>query len=283
MSRAAQAEIDSAFSSVRHDRSRGARALSLEALSVIDGLLARWANLPDRRLRTRFFRLARGLSKVQPAMGAFRRWASEWRQLARTAQTRSSLPCARAWVRQERRRLQRELIGIGRTSRARFPRARSVVTLSRSDSVLTALRSVRGARRPQRISVLESRPGGEGRAFAEDLRRAGLPARVIPDRRGPGEVGRTDLLLIGADTVFSDGSVAHKVGTKSLARAAAARGVPVVVVAGSSKFSGGPPPRRGLPPLFDRTLARDIHEYWTDRGVKRFGRKRRYPFRHGVP
>lgn len=245
---------------------------------MIDGLLERWAELPGPRLRSRFRRVARGLSETQPAMGAFRRWASDWRRMARSTRPGTLLLSARQWVRRERTRLEGELLGIGRTSRARFPRAPHVVTLSRSESVLTALRVVPGSRQPRRISVLESRPGGEGREFAADLRRAGLSARVIPDRRGPETVARADLLLIGADTVFSDGSVAHKVGTKPLAEVASASEVSVVVVAGTSKFSGGPPPRHGLPPLFDRTPARYIHEYWTDRGVERVRRTRRYPF-----
>lgn len=275
--------MDDAFAAVRRDRSRGARSLSLQALTVVDGLLERWRGLSDRWLRSRFRLVAANLTRAQPAMGPFRRWASGWRRMARGSRTGGRLARARAWVRRERERLEEELIGIGRTSRVRFPRAPYVVTLSRSESVLTALRAARGSRRPRRISVLESRPGGEGKAFAADLRRAGLPARTIPDRRGAEAVARADLLLIGADAVFSDGSVAHKVGTKELARTASRCGVPVVVVSGVSKFVGGPPPQRGLPPLFDRTPARYIHEYWTDRGVERVGRTHRHPFRERFP
>ena len=173
--------MDDAFAAVRRDRSRGARSLSLQALTVVDGLLERWRGLSDRWLRSRFRLVAANLTRAQPAMGPFRRWASGWRRMARGSRTGGRLARARAWVRRERERLEEELIGIGRTSRVRFPRAPYVVTLSRSESVLTALRAARGSRRPRRISVLESRPGGEGKAFAADLRRAGLPARTIPD------------------------------------------------------------------------------------------------------
>jgi translation initiation factor 2B subunit (eIF-2B alpha/beta/delta family) len=84
-------------------------------------------------------------------------------------------------------------------------------------------------------------------------------------------------VVIGADAVYADGSVAHKVGTRELARAAFRRGVPVIVVAGRSKFTDGPPPRRPLPILFDRTPSRYITRFWTDFGV-RAGRR---PARRG--
>ena len=264
---AARAEVDASFGAIRTDRARGAQSLALEALAVIGRLLRRWAGGPHRQLRARFRWVAANLSTAQPAMGAFLRWAEEWRRMARNLPERRLLRSANAWVRRERAQLYGELLGVGRTSRAQFPEAEHVLTLSRSQSVLSALRALGRARRPHRVSVLESRPGGEGREFADDLKRAGLSARVIPDHRGAEEARKADLLLIGADAVFSDGSVAHKVGTRRLARAAASAGVPVVVVAGVSKFTGGPPPRRDLPSLFDRTPARYIREYWTDRGL----------------
>jgi len=89
-----------------------------------------------------------------------------------------------------------------------------------------------------------------------------------------------DLVIIGADAVFSDGSIAHKVGTRILARAASKAGVPVVVVAGRSKFTGRPAPRRPLPARFDRTPSRYVSEIWTDSGVRAGGAKRRLrPYR----
>jgi ribose 1,5-bisphosphate isomerase len=114
--------------------------------------------------------------------------------------------------------------------------------------------------------VLESLPGGEGRTFARELRRAGLRARTVTDTEGRRLVGATDLVLIGADTVSSDGSVVHKVGTRPLALAARRAGVPVIVVAGRSKNAPDPHSARRLPPRFDRTPARAIQEYWTDEG-----------------
>lgn len=187
--------------------------------------------------------------------------------MARAGSPSSIQRAARRWLRQERSRLRSELPRIGRTARRRFPsNATTVVTISRSRTVLRALTALPRNRRPRWVRVLESLPGGEGRPFAQDLRGAGLRATVVPDHDGPRVAQRSDLVLIGADAVFSDGSVVHKVGTRALASAARRYGVPVMVVAGRSKFTGRPPPTRRLPALFDRTPSRCISEFWTDRG-----------------
>jgi len=102
--------------------------------------------------------------------------------------------------------------------------------------------------------------------MARELRTAGIPARTITDRAGREAVRTADLLLLGADTVFSDGSLVHKVGTRPLALAAHRAGVPVVVVGGRSKFTRRGRPRARLPALFDVTPGRWIDEYWTDVG-----------------
>jgi len=269
--------VDRAFERIRSDRTRGASALAADGLRELSRVANESARRPAAQARAEFRSAARALKRAQPAMGPFLRWAAEWRALARSPEPRAA---ARVWLRRERVRLRGERAGLARIARSRFVSFRRVVTLSRSRSVLWALSAVSGSRRPEAVSVLESLPGGEGRSFARELRHAGLRARVIRDADGPRAVGTADLLLIGADAVFGDRSVVHKVGTRRLARAARSAGVPVVVVAGRSKFVPGPPPRRAWPSRFDRTTARYISEFWTDRGVRRGGAPRRRPARH---
>jgi translation initiation factor 2B subunit (eIF-2B alpha/beta/delta family) len=264
-----------AFASIRTDRVRGASALAEQALESLVHLAHSWSQSEEDQLPGQFRRIATALERAQPAMGPFLRWAVAWRAMARARAPRGRAAMARAWIRSERARLRTELTGLARTSRRRFPNAPHVVTLSRSRSVFVALGASHRRVPLRRVSVLESRPGGEGRVFARELRDAGLPARVVRDRDGPRVVQGADLLLIGADAVFPDGSVVHKVKTRTLAGAAYRAGVPVVVVAARSKFAGQPGPRRPLPARFDRTPARYLTEVWTDRGVWRVRKTRR--------
>lgn len=86
------------------------------------------------------------------------------------------------------------------------------------------------------------------------------------------EIASANLVLVGADLVYREGTLLHKIGTRPLAHAAHSRRIPTIILTGSSKFVAqlprGPPPR---PELFDRTPARWISEYWTETGPIRPG------------
>ena len=85
--------------------------------------------------------------------------------------------------------------------------------------------------RPRRVVCTASDPDGEGRDFAERLRAEGLAVDLVADGDADHAVRTVDLLLLGADTVFGDGAVANKAGTRALAEAAKEAGVRVVVAA----------------------------------------------------
>jgi ribose 1,5-bisphosphate isomerase len=82
---------------------------------------------------------------------------------------------------------------------------------------------------PERVICTVSSPQDEGRPFSEELREAGLEVELVEDDQAPGQLQWASLLLVGADTVFRCGTVSNKAGTRVLAEAAAAEGVPTVV------------------------------------------------------
>jgi translation initiation factor 2B subunit (eIF-2B alpha/beta/delta family) len=82
---------------------------------------------------------------------------------------------------------------------------------------------------PPRVICTASEPVGEGRWFSEELRAAGLAVDLVADDDAVAAVHTAGLLLLGADTVFRDGSLVNKVGTTRLAEAAEEAGVPVIV------------------------------------------------------
>jgi len=256
---------------VAQDRQRGARPLADEALRALATELRRWAlarrDLPPSVARA----VARELARTQPAMAVFSVWADDWSRAARGRGPRTG-PLLR-WVAARRHQLAAETPGVVRTVRAEIPPRASVLTISRSSTIRRALAALSPRSRPSAVRVLESRPGGEGRAMARELRQDGLNAAWVPDERAAEAVRLSDLVLLGADAVEPGGGLIHKVGTRRLAVLAKRHGVPVVVVAGRSKWRTAVGPRR-LPPGFDRTAPRWISEYWTDAG------RRRPPQRH---
>jgi methylthioribose-1-phosphate isomerase len=106
----------------------------------------------------------------------------------------------------------------------------------------TALAIVFAAHKAGRLAQLwvgETRPLLQGsRLTAWEAQQAGVPYAVVADT-AVGSLfrrGLVDVVLVGADRIAADGSVANKVGTYNLAVLAAYHGVPFVVAAPTSTF-----------------------------------------------
>jgi translation initiation factor 2B subunit (eIF-2B alpha/beta/delta family) len=82
---------------------------------------------------------------------------------------------------------------------------------------------------PARVVCTVSEPVGEGREFSEELAGAGLVTELVADDDAEHAAGTVDILLLGADTIFRDGSLLNKTGTNGLTKAAKKANVPVVV------------------------------------------------------
>ena len=119
---------------------------------------------------------------------------------------------------------------------------------------------------PGRVVCTVSEPVGEGRVFAEELAAAGLTTEVVADEDAEHAVGTVQILLLGADTVFRDGSLLNKVGTAALAKAARKAKVPVIVASEVLKIAPADP-RRPDEERVDLTPASHITQYATEEGL----------------
>ncbi len=163
-------------------------------------------------------------------------------------------------------------------------------------SALAVVVAAHRAGRLVRLWVDETRPLLQGaRLTTYEAKRHGIPHTLLPDGAaaslfGAGEV---DLVVVGADRIALDNSVANKVGTYSLAVLAHHHGVPFVVVAPTStidpdartgadipieqrdgaevsSFAGRPVAPLGTPvynPAFDVTPGELVTAIVTERGV----------------
>ncbi len=109
----------------------------------------------------------------------------------------------------------------------------------------TAFGLVLAAHRAGLLDMLwvdETRPLLQGsRLTAYEAGRAGMPHRVLADSAAASlmAAGQVDLVVVGADRIAADGSVANKVGTYGLAVLARHHHVPFVVVAPVSTIDFG--------------------------------------------
>jgi translation initiation factor 2B subunit (eIF-2B alpha/beta/delta family) len=125
---------------------------------------------------------------------------------------------------------------------------------------------------PARAICTVSQPVEEGRAFSEDLRGEGLNVELVEDADAPAALDDATLFLVGADTVFRDGTLNNKIGTTAIAEAAAARNVPTVVACEIIKLApieaaSAPEPSEAERALFELTPPELLAEIVTEEGA----------------
>ena len=120
---------------------------------------------------------------------------------------------------------------------------------------------------PRRVVCTVSAPFEEGRSFAEELRASGLDVELVDDADAEQALERASLLLVGADTVFRDGAVCNKVGTRPLAEAATRLGVRTVVACEVIKLAPIDAPARIDDEHFDVTPPEYVDEIVTEEGA----------------
>jgi len=256
---------------LRSDRRHGASWMARRAVeAIVDEAGAEAGS--SAALLERLVEAGRELASSRPEIGAVR---SALGRLVGAAHAYSHLP------EEELRRLVEEQ---GRSLVAARERAAYSIAIQLADrledaAVLThsASATVREAllrTPPAHVFCTVSAPLEEGIAFAEELRAADLPVTLVPDEAGAAALDRASVLLLGADTVFRDGSLCNKIGTRLLADAAAARRVPVVVAAEALKLapvdaSEAPKLDSEAATLFDLTPGRLVEEIVTEEGCVR--------------
>jgi methylthioribose-1-phosphate isomerase len=199
----------------------------------------------------------------------------------------------------EARRLHREQQAADRTiaelGAARFEHGDRALTHCNAGALATGgygtaggvLRAAWERDRLAEVWVDETRPVLQGsRLTAWELRRAGIPFRVIADSAAGGLMARglVDRVVVGADRIAANGDVANKVGTYPLAVLAARHRVPFYVAAPASTLDPHTPSGPGIPveerdpaeigsgpeaynPAFDVTPAELVTAVFTEAGV----------------
>ena len=111
----------------------------------------------------------------------------------------------------------------------------TIMTYSRSATVIRVLTSLSERRSALRVFCGEGRPMLEGQTLASELAWAGVDVTVGVDMALFGWLPEVSSLLIGADSLMADGLV-NKLGTSALMRRAHDLEIPRVVVCTTDKF-----------------------------------------------
>lgn len=250
---------------LRAERYHGGSWMARQAVEA----LAEVAKVPadsSEELLDRLDAAARELAATRPAMGAI---AGAVGRVLAAAHHEAHLP-----PKQLRQLVHEEVQGLvaGR-DRAAASIAVQLAPMLTDATVLThsASATVREAvlyTHPELVLCTVSAPFEEGRSFAEGLREAGLNVELIEDADAERALDRASLFLIGADTVFRNGCVCNKVGTRALAEAAERNSVRTVVACEVIKLAPIDAPERIDDEHFDMTPAALVDEIVTEEGAQ---------------
>ncbi|MGH2461904.1 MAG: nicotinamide-nucleotide amidohydrolase family protein [Chloroflexota bacterium] len=260
---------------VANDREHGASWLAREALRVAGQCAERSTATTPSDLAREVSACAVALIEARPGLAPVRFWI-EWllRDLGTAAETHLNAPELRAAV----GTLVESLIAEGdRMARSTVEHAAArlapesvVATASYSETVRGACRLgyQRGALR--RVLVAESVAStghGYGQKLATALRQDGIPVDVVADDVIVQRASEATVVWLGADAVFSDGSILNGTPSLDLAEAAHRAGRPVEIICESAKVDNWTIPERVVAPLgFDRIPAALISTVITERG-----------------
>jgi ribose 1,5-bisphosphate isomerase len=216
---------------IRDDRSRGAGDLAADALDAL--ALCRLADAFHGAGASDWRRVAGRLSTTRPGMEAIR-----------TAVARGAVDAAAAvdagdaaeaiFAARDRTRSARFVAARAAAAWLEARGVRRVLTLSRSAAVAATIDHLDPA---VGVTVLESRPLGEGVGMARELAASGRDVRLMPDAALFTALGTCDAGLIGADGILAGGHVINKVGSGAAAAACRQAGLPLLVVAEGIKAS----------------------------------------------
>lgn len=126
---------------------------------------------------------------------------------------------------------------IGEIGARRVNDGDRILTHCNSSVALSVIRTAFNEGKRISVFATESRPWRQGLITVRELAEDGIPVTMIVDSAVRWIMKDIDLVLVGADTITSNGAVINKIGTSQIALVAHEARVPFVVCAETYKFS----------------------------------------------
>lgn len=134
-------------------------------------------------------------------------------------------------------RSNRALEVIGRIGARRIRDGDTVLTHCNSQAALSVILTAYREGKAVEVIATESRPWRQGLLTVRQLADAGVPVTMIVDSAVRAVMRDVDVVVVGADTITSSGTVINKIGTSQIALAAHEARVPFLVCSETYKFS----------------------------------------------
>ena len=247
--------IEAALNRISSDHTSGAAEILTRAGKVFSSLIDHASEIGIADHETAYQTILAtcvGISRAQPDMSPLLRLASAALSAARNTVTATDLLRA---ARDAALQFIDDASHANRTTvsqaEALIHEGATVLTHSRSSTVLATLLQAKHSGRSFVVIATESRPMLEGRSLAASLGDARVDVILIADSAAAAAMCDADIILIGADKL-TPYDVVNKIGTRMIALAARERSLPVFALCDTSKFidddySGKPADRMNDP------------------------------------
>ena len=134
-------------------------------------------------------------------------------------------------------RSEKALETIGRYGAGRIPDGATILTHCNSSAALQCIIQAHRDGKDIRVFNTETRPWLQGHITARTLAKEGIDVTMIVDSAVRYFMRDIDIVVVGADTIASNGAVINKIGTSQIALVAHEARVPFIVCAETYKFS----------------------------------------------
>ena len=126
---------------------------------------------------------------------------------------------------------------IGKYGAERIPDNSTILTHCNSSAALQAIIQAKRDGKRIRVFATETRPWLQGHITVRTLAEEGIDVTMIVDSAVRYFMRNIDIVIVGADTIASNGAVINKIGTSQIALIAHEARVPFIVCAETYKFS----------------------------------------------
>jgi len=126
---------------------------------------------------------------------------------------------------------------IGIIGSRRIKDGATVMTHCNSSAALECIKVAHKSGKKIKVYATESRPWRQGILTVNELAKEGIDVTLIIDGAVRSVMRKVDIVMVGADTITSNGTVINKIGTSQLALAANESQVPFVVCSETYKIS----------------------------------------------
>jgi ribose 1,5-bisphosphate isomerase len=231
-------DIDGTAEAIRTMEVRGAAKIATVAAGALRDLAAGWEGDDVGTLREELGRAGRTLLDTRPTAVSLRNAIAAVLKDMETcpdATALKELVESNADVFISRSEQAKGL--IGRMCAGRIRDGSTVMTICNSTMAIAGILEAHRQGKSIRVLAAESRPRRQGYITARTLAEAGVDVTLIVDSAVRYHMAKTDVAVVGADAIASNGAVINKIGTSQLALAAHEARVPLIVCAESYKFS----------------------------------------------